>query len=391
MRCPTPAVHQQHSGGGGLWLHSPAPFSMLYPRPQPGPTPLSYPPTTGSSGAMADGHGYGSWWDRTPLQPHIDAPPRLPALRTSGSGSFPDVVWQQADHAQAALDAQSPDSAKSARMAWHLLNSRAVGQREPTAADDAFSGLHRLQTWLSDASTTSHACPQHVQLGQPVQPVQHAAVSPTHQPRMYGWSADQMPDTAPNAALLPTGTGQKRKAEEQQVFADQVDNMDSALLEALYPDLPTAVAAFEGDWASSGGSAAHAGEQHLQLGDAASMAFAQPPAAAAAAAAAFDQQLLAAAAVAGMQRPKKRKTGHASSSSRAVHRAPVPHAAHGPAPAAAPAAAPMQESGYQIEQVVWGKFGAWPWWPATVSPSAPLLTPAIHACMTIAFRLCSQK
>ena len=156
---------------------------------------------------------------------------------------------------------------------------------------------------------------------------------------------------APNAALLPTGTGQKRKAEEQQVFGDQVDNMDSALLEALYPDLPTAVAAFEGEWGSSGGSAAHAGEQHLQLGNTAQ-------------AQAFGQQLSpAAAAVEPKQPSKKRKTAHTSSSSRAVHRAP--------APAAAPAAAPAQGSGYQIGHVVWGKSGEWPLWPAIVSPKAP--------------------
>ena len=132
---PTPPVHQQQSGGSS-WLQSPAPISML-PGTQPSPTPLSYLPTTDSSGAMAAGLGYGSWWDRTPVQPHIEAPPRLPALRTPGS--FPDVVCQQADHSQPAQVAgQSPDSAKSARMAWHVLNMRAggaVGQREPTAAD----------------------------------------------------------------------------------------------------------------------------------------------------------------------------------------------------------------------------------------------------------------
>ena len=49
--------------------------------------------------------------------------------------------------------------------------------------------------------------------------------------------------------------------------------------------------------------------------------------------------------------------------------APAPAAAAPAAapPAPAPAAAPALQSQYQDGQVVWGKCGHWPWWPATVS------------------------
>lgn len=286
------------------------------------------------------------------MQPHMDAPPRLPTLRTHGS--FPHVHLQQAGHSEAARASQSPDSAKSARMAWHLLNRQAViaeGQREPTAADVASSGLRPLQTRLSDATTASHARPQHMQHVQPVQRVASGAVTPARQPRVYGLSAGQRLAMAPHAALLPIGAGQKRKAAEQQLFKGHLDDLDGVDWEGTMVDLPNA-SAFDSSWggsAGNSGSAAHAEEQ--QLGN---MAGAQVPA--------FDQRLLPAAAApaAGIQQPrKKHKTRHASSSSRAVHRA------------AAPAASPAQGSGQQVEQVVWGKSGEWPWWPATVSPNAP--------------------
>ena len=414
-------VRQQQSGGGPspMVAQSPRRLSMP-PSMHPGSTPLGHFPPSGISGASPDGLGTGCWWDSNPMQPHMDAPTRL--ITSPTSGSFTHVLRQQglADNSQAALAGESPDSAKSARMVWDLSSRQAVGgwgHNQAATAEFAASSMRPLQSQVLHASSASLMA--------------YGAVSPAYQPRVSAsWSAGQGPDTAPNAALLPSNVGQKRKAAESQVFKGRLDDLDRIDLEGILGGAATAAS-----WEASGDidGGAHAEDQHLQLGSMASEVQVQASA----------QQVLpaAAAAAADTRRPrKKRKTGHKSSSPRAVPTAPVPDAAHRPAqrpgmhaahpvgqdrpvtgplrtgarpryqpyarrcpkpqrqrkaqpksqaqpqvaappsnpaaapaaaPAPAPAAAPTQGSGYQVEQVVWGKSRGCPWWPATVSPCSP--------------------
>ena len=106
----------------------------------------------------------------------------------------------------------------------------------------------------------------------------------------------------------------------------QLDNLDEAAVDQILADLRAPPFMFEACWTDNDGygcGAAHAGGQHMQRGDLASMTEVQ----------AMAQHLLhaAAAAAAETKQPKKKqRTGYASSSSRTVHRVPIPHAAHGP-------------------------------------------------------------
>ena len=410
-----PPVHQQQSRSSP-WLHSPALFAML-PSTCPGATPLTHSPPGGSSGAPPEGLGAGGCM---PMQPHTD---RLPALLTPGC--FPDV---QAVNFQATLAEDSPDSAKSATMALGVFSRQALGaqgqDQAAVCAHDAASLLLQPQVFNS-SSSVSHANLQHA-----------AFVTPARQPWVHSQSVGQRPGDI--AALLPSsggglpsasGTRQKRKAFEHAV---RFDELDSAVVEELLANAQTAPAAFGGNW---GGSAAHAGGQHLQLGG---MTQVQ----------ALAQHLLPALPAAETKQPrKKQKTGPRSSQvqlqsgprlqarppspspahpqarfpgktrpqpyarrcpqpqrqprrkaqprSRAQpqvaappsNRATAPAAAPATAPATTPATAPAQESGYQIEQVVWGKSrGCRDWWPATVSSCSPQqLKIAVHAFICILY------
>ena len=336
------------------------------------------------------------------MQPHTD---RLPALLTPGC--FP---YEQPDISQAAVAQDSPDSARSATMALGVFSRQALsaqGQEQAAVcAHDAESWP--LQWQVANGSSVSHANLQHA-----------AFVAPARQAWVQSQSVGQRPGD--NAALLPSDGGglpsanatrQKRKASEHAV---RFDELDSAVLEEVLANAPTAPAAFGGNW---GGSAAYAGGQHLQLGG---MTQVQ----------ALAQHLLPALAAAETKQPRKKQRtnptsaqvqfqagprlqAHPPSPSPAHSQAcfpgntrPQPYARQCPqpqrqprrkaqprsraqpqvaappsnratasaaapatAPATTPATAPAQESGYQIEQVVWGKSrGCRDWWPATVSPS----------------------
>ena len=103
----------------------------------------------------------------------------------------------------------------------------------------------------------------------------------------------------------------------------QLDELDEAAVDQILADVRAPPFMFEAcrtDNDGDGCGAAHAGGQHMQRGDLASMAEVQ----------AMAQHLHAAAAAETKQPKKKQRTGYSSFSSRTVHRVPVPHAAHGP-------------------------------------------------------------
>ena len=194
----------------------------------------------------------------------------------------------------------------------------------PAAAEVAAPFPNPLDPWPSNASSASHASlPRDASGG----------FTPQTQPRMLGQRLGQGLGTAPSAALLSTvgglvplasGSGQKRKAHEDQVNLDALDDLDEAAVAKILADpfaAPSASDAYWTDIAAISSVAACAYGQHLQLGHVAHMAQMQATA---------QQWLPAAAAAAETQQPeKKRKTGHSSASSRSVYRAPVLPAAHG--------------------------------------------------------------
>ena len=261
--------------------------------------------------------------------------------------------WLQADYSPAALAGESPGSARSATMAWEFFSGQAVtaqgqGQRhqlqghyqepckehcqqyrwqqgqghpEEPSAEIAARVLNSVESWTSSAS---HAGLQHAASG---------GFTLQTQPGMYGSGFGHRVGTESSAAVVPGvsgvallagGHGQKRKAHQREVQQGQLDELDEAAVDQILAGSlapPFMLKACRTDNDGSGCGAAHAGGQHMQLGDLASMTEVQ----------AMAQHLLHVAAAAETKQPKKKqRTGYSSSSSRTVHRVPVPHAAHGP-------------------------------------------------------------
>ena len=279
------------------------------------------------------------------MEPHTH---RLPALLTHGC--FPDV---QAVNFQAAFAEDSPDSAKSATMALGFFSRQALGgQGQKQAAVCVHDAASWPLQWQvpNSSSSVSHANLQHA-----------ALVTPAGQAWVQSQSVGERPGN--NAALLPSlggglpsasGTRQKRKASEHAV---RFDELDSAVVEEVLANAPTAPAVYGGNWGGSGGSAAHAGSQHLQLGSVTQVQ-------------ALAQHLLPALPAAEIkQSEKKQKTGPTSAQvqsqagPRLQAHPPCPSPAHPPgwvpgqdassascsamppAPAPAPAQGPAQVAG----------------------------------------------
>ena len=250
-------------------------------------------------------------------------------LWQQGQGQYPEGPYQepfQAQPSQEQLWGQSmTHQAHQLNALWggscSLEEPQDIRGKAPMAAATEVAACfsNPLDPWLSNASSASHASFQHAASG---------GLTPQTQPQMYGQRFDQVLDTAPSAVLLPsvdrvvpstTGCGHKRKAHKNQVHQDDLADLDDAAVAEILADPFSAASASGACWtdtAANSSGAACAYGQHLQLGGMAYTAQQCLPAA-------------AAAAIETKQPEKKQKTGHSSSSSRAVYRAAVPLAAHG--------------------------------------------------------------
>ena len=235
--------------------------------------------------------------------------------------------WLQADYSPAALAGESPGSARSATMAWEFFGGQAVtaqgqdqrhqlqghyqepwkehcqqyrwqqgqGHPEEPSAEIAAHVLNSVESWTSSAS---HAGLQHAASG---------GFTLQTQPGMYGFGFGHRVGTESSAAVVPGvsgvallagGHGQKRKAHQREVQQGQLDELDEATVDQILAGSLAPPFMFEAcrtDNDGNGCGAAHAGGQHMQLGDLASMTEVQ----------AMAQHLLHAAAAAETKQPKK--------------------------------------------------------------------------------------